>query len=121
MKRAGTMRLKCCASLDDLGHREKIILARRRIRDDDIGARVICHGVGTQLHLHGNDRRHRLHAVNIDGAQFLDEGENGVQLLLEVRHVFVLHGDARQMRYAPDGRLIDGPLNSDGSLNARWL
>jgi hypothetical protein len=37
----------------------------------------------------------------------LDEGQNGVQLALEVRHVLVGDGYAGEARDAPHGILID--------------
>jgi hypothetical protein len=37
----------------------------------------------------------------------LDEGENRIELALEMGNVIVRHGDARQPRDAPDRVLID--------------
>ena len=46
--------------------------------------------------------------VDIDLVELLDEGQDGVELALEVRHLLLGDGDPRKMRDAPDGRLIDG-------------
>ncbi len=52
----------------------------------------------------GMDRGHRLDAFHIDGSQFLDEGEDGIELVLQMRHVGLADLDPRQMRDAPHGR-----------------
>ena len=44
--------------------------------------------------------------------KLLDEGEDGVDLALQMRNLRVGHGDAREMRDAADGGLIDGHDNS---------
>jgi hypothetical protein len=49
-----------------------------------------------------------LDGVHIDACQFLDEGQDSIELALQVRHVVLADLDPCQMRDAPHGRLIDG-------------
>ena len=48
--------------------------------------------------------------VDIDLAELLDEGQDGVELALKVFHLILGDRDPRQMRNAADGIGVDGHL-----------
>ena len=83
---------------------------RRRIGDDVIGDAAVGHLVLAHLHRHRRDRGHRLDALDIDLAELLDEGQDGVELAAEILDLVFGNRDPRQMRNAADGIGIDGHL-----------
>ena len=89
-----------------------MILSPRRIAGDDIRTGMIGHFILAQRQFHRDDGGHRLDAINVDGTELFDELEHGVQLFLEVGHLLIAHGNARKMRDAADGGLVNGHENS---------
>ena len=94
--------------LDHFRHQEEVVVGRWRVLGDLLRDLAIRDLVGTLLHAHRRHRRHRLDALDVDLGQLLDEGQNGVELALEVLDLVLGDGDARQMGNAPDGGGVNG-------------
>ncbi len=85
-----------------------MVLGGRRIPDDIVGNASVGHHVGTLLHLHRRHRGHRFHARDIDLRQLLHEGQDRIELALQVRDLVLRDGDARELGNAANGIGIDG-------------
>src|SRR6266478_2950580 len=90
-----------------LRYDEEMFLRRRRILEDGVGNAPVGDDVRPLLHLHGNDRGHRLATFYIDLRQLLDEGENGVELASQVLDLVLGNSNARKLRDAANGIGID--------------
>src|SRR5260370_10980070 len=90
-----------------LRYDEEMFLRRRRILEDGVGNAPVGDDVRPLLHLHGNDRGHRLDTFYIDLRQLLDEGENGVELASQVLDLVLGNSNARKLRDAANGIGID--------------
>src|SRR5215216_595659 len=96
------------ASFHHLRHQEKIVLARRRIAENCLRIAAVRDLVRPLLHLHRRHRRHRRDALDIHFGKLLEEGENRVELALQVLDLVVGDFDAREVRDAAHGIGIDG-------------
>src|SRR6185437_4554604 len=95
-------------SLNHFGNDKEAVLAPRRIGEHLRGNIAVGDDILAHRQPHGNDRGHRLDAVDIDRVEGLDELENRVNLTLQVRRLSFAHLNAREMRDAADGVEIDG-------------
>src|ERR1700727_2930281 len=95
-------------SLNHFGNDKEAVLGQRRIGEHERRNLAVPDNVLTHRQAHGNDRRHRLDASDVDLIEGLDEFENGVDLALQMRDLSLADGDAREMRDASDGGEIDG-------------
>src|SRR5664279_2914897 len=94
--------------LDHLRNEKEMIFCRRRVLHDVLGDPAVGEDVLPLLHRHRRHRGHRLDALDVYLLQLLDEGQHGIELALQMRHLVLGHGDARQMRDAADGIGVDG-------------
>src|SRR5580698_3919551 len=91
-----------------LRHQEEMILMRRGITYDVVGLVAIRHGIHSHFHRHRRHRRHRLNAVHINLGELLDEGQDGIQLALEIGDLVLGYGDAREVRHTANGFSVNG-------------
>ena len=82
-------------SFDDFRNDEKMVVARRRIGDHGFRPGMVGHPVSPHRHAHRDHRRHRFDSGHVDRIEVLHKGENGVELGLQVRNLFVIDGDVR--------------------------
>src|SRR5262249_12927900 len=86
------------SSLDHFWDDEIIALARRRVHEDGLRVAAVGDLVNTLFHGHGRDRSHRLDAGHVDLVKLLDEGQDRVQLALQMLDLVVVDRDAGEMR-----------------------
>src|SRR5215470_4287869 len=86
------------ASFDHFRNDKIIPFSRRRVLENGFRVTAVGHDVFALFHEHGRDRGHRLDAGHVDLVELLDEGEDRVQLALQMLDLVVVDGDAREVR-----------------------
>ena len=85
------------------GHEEEAVLGQRRVGQHLVDDPAVGDDVVAHRQAHRNDRRHRLDALDVDRLERLDELQNRVDLVLQMRRLRFAHADAREMRDTANG------------------
>jgi hypothetical protein len=84
------------ASFHHLRDEEESTVRRRRVSEDLVGDAAIRDLVGSPIHRHWDDRRHRFDASHIDFRQLLDKRQNSVELILQMTDFIISNGYSGQ-------------------------
>src|SRR3984957_9272638 len=101
----------CTWLFHHLGDDEEVILMGRRVGDDSVRNTAVGHLILAHFHRHRRHRGHRLNTLDVDLAELLDKGQNGVELALKASHLVPGNGNPRQMRNAADRICVDSHEN----------
>ncbi len=85
-----------------------MILGGRRVAHNILRYIALRHPIRALFHLDGNDRGHGLDIGYVDFPELLHEGEDSIELALEMPDLLLLDGNASEMRNPPHGLGING-------------
>src|SRR5271166_895430 len=97
-----------CRSLDYLWHEKEAVFSHGRVGKHLIGDAAVGDDIVAHRKSHWNHRSHRLDALDIDLFQGLDEFQDRVDFVLQVRKLGLVHSDARQTCDTANSAEIDG-------------